>query len=105
MPQQGPVVVGADGMLNVVPPENDYDVQTINLGTARSAPGTALGISGTSLSVVALTGSAEIKFNSTSKPAIPLLGGEVWVLDFTEVYLINTAQPGTQLVLWVGKRV
>jgi hypothetical protein len=87
----------------VIPPETDYDVVTVDLSTARSDPGTALGITGTSLAVIGITGSAQIKFNSTAKPALSLIGGETWVMNFTEVYLINQAQPGCSLLLWVGK--
>lgn len=100
----GPVFVRNDGRLSVVPPEDDYTVQTISLATARAAPGTALGLSGTSLTVAQLTGAAQIRLNSTAKPAISLRGGETYTGDFAEVYLTNSAQPMGVIVLWIGRR-
>lgn len=101
---QGPVVVRSDGRLAVIPPEDTYDVLTISLATARNAPGVALGVSGTSWSVVSLTGSAKIKMNSTGNAEISLRGSESYVGDFSEIYLINDAQPMGQLVLFVGRK-
>lgn len=81
--------------------ENDYDYVEIDLGTARVDA--ALGLSGTSLVVKDLTGTASIRFNSVAKPLVPLAKGEVYRIKFTEIYLTNTAQAGQSLKLFIGK--
>jgi hypothetical protein len=88
---------------NLAVQENDYTYVEIDLGTARTD--VALGLSGTSLTVKDLTTGASVsaKFNSTTKPAVPLAKGEVYQLKFTEVYLTNTAQAGYTLKLFIGK--
>ncbi|MEW5891292.1 MAG: hypothetical protein AB1768_20180 [Pseudomonadota bacterium] len=81
--------------------ENDYDYREYDLGTARdNAP---LGLAGTSLTVKDLTGTASVRFNSNTKPLVPLAKGEVYQVAFTEVYLTNTAQAGQSLKLFIGK--
>lgn len=100
----GPVYIRNDGRFSVIPPEDSYTVLTVSLATARTSPGTALGASGTSLVVASLTGTAQIRLNSTSSPAIILRGGETYIGDFTEVYLTNAAQPIGSVVLWIGKK-
>ena len=86
---------------SLVQGENDYDYQEIDLGTARAD--VALTLSGTSLTVKDLTGTASIKFGSTAKPALPLANGEVYEIRFDEVYLTNAAQAGQELKLFIGR--
>ncbi len=85
----------------LLPQENDYDYVEIDLGTARTDA--ALGLSGTSLTVKDLTGTASVRFNSTTKPLVPLAKGEVYQVRFAEVYLTNAAQDGQSLKLFVGR--
>lgn len=87
--------------------EDDYDVQSYDLSTVRSD--VALGLEGTSLTVFSLDGTCSIKFNSTSKPAIPLqkLTWPTMVLfdiEFSNIFLTNTSQSGKTLTIAIGKR-
>lgn len=87
--------------------EDDYDFGSYDLGDARTD--TALNVSGYSLTVFSLDGSCSIKFNLTSKPAIPLeaLTWPVMVvfeLQFTNIYLTNTSQSGKAIRFYAGKK-
>ena len=81
--------------------ENDYDYVEIDLSNARN--NIALGLSGTSLTVIDLTGTASVRFNANTKPLVPLAKGEVYEIRFAEVYLTNAVQAGQTLKLFIGK--
>lgn len=86
--------------------EDDTDFKSYDLGAAHT--NAALGISGTSLTIWKLDGTCEIKFDSTSKPAIPLYA-IIWPVMvvfervFTNVYLTNSAQAGKTLLVYIGE--
>lgn len=87
--------------------EDDYDFQSYDLGDARSD--TNLSLSGYSLTIFSLDGSCSIKFNSSTKPAIPLEkltwpSMVVFELQFTAVFLTNTSQSGKTLKLYIGEK-
>lgn len=87
--------------------DDDYDFKSYDLGDARSD--TDLSLSGYPLTVFSLDGSCSIKFNSTSKPAIPLLALTypsmiMFDIQFTSVFLTNTVQAGKTLKLYIGKK-
>lgn len=104
----GPVVM-VEGQLSVIPPETNYDLVKVDLGVERPSPGVELlsggaSVSGSSVAVVWITGLAQLKIGDVSKPAIPLYGGESIVLEFGKLFLVNKAQSGRELVLFVGKK-
>jgi len=82
--------------------ENDYIFREYDLGIARTD--VALGIAGSSLTIKKLTGEASIKFNDTAKDSIPLAEKEIYDIEFTEIFLTNTAQAGLILQIYVGRR-
>ncbi|RLJ08596.1 MAG: hypothetical protein DRP12_00075 [Candidatus Aenigmatarchaeota archaeon] len=83
-----------------------YDFVTLRLDTERTNK--SLKISGKSLTVFRLTGSASIRFNSTTSPAIPLSpltwpSMIVFEMDFEDVLVTNSAQPGKVMQLFIER--
>lgn len=83
--------------------ENDYTYQLIDLGVVRA--NVAMGLAGTSLTIKRLTGNASIRLNDAGNDLVPLVEGEIYELQFTEIFLTNAAQPGEELEIFVGRRV
>jgi len=84
---------------------NDYDVVDVDLGTARD--NVAMGWSGIQLQIIRKGGTFSLRFNSTAKPEIrdtDLADGDLIDMEFTEVYLTNSAQAGVTLRAIVFKR-
>ena len=102
----GEVVKISGDVIKTIAAEDDYDFQSYDLGDARS--GTALDLTGSSLTIWELDGTCEIKFNSTSKPAIPIAAIPwpamiTFERKFTNVYLTNTSQASKTLKTYMGK--
>lgn len=87
--------------------EDDYVFETYDLGDARTD--TPLSLSGTSLTLWKLTGTCKLRFGSATNPQITIAAIKWPVMitfdfTFTEIYLSNTAQGGTELQLFIGKK-
>ena len=87
--------------------EDDYEFETYDLGTLRTD--TALSLSGTSLTIWKLTGTCKLRFGSVTNPQITIAAIKwpvmiAFDLTFTEVYLSNTVQSGTELQLFIGEK-
>ena len=84
-----------------------YKVITLDLtsgGTNVALGLGAAGLKGRAMTVMALTGTVEIKFNGTSAffDSVPLSSGmAITGYQFTEIYATFAAQPGKTLVVWV----
>lgn len=102
-------IVEVANVLETISAEDDYDFKSYDLNTARTSPGSTLGIAGDSLTVFALSGSCHIRFDGTAKPAISLEvltwpSMVVFERAYTNVYLQNSSQAGSFLKLYAGKR-
>lgn len=82
--------------------EDDYDIVEIDLELSRANK--PLNLSGSSMTIKDLTGTASIRFNSLDKKPVFLVKGEVYDMEFTNLYLSNAAQLGKALTLFIGKR-
>jgi len=89
--------------------ENDYSIVTLDLTVERTD--VALGVSGTSLTIIRKGGAPwSFKFNSATKDAILsdwINDGTTFEIEFTDIYVTNSAAAaGTPpVVLFIGRRV
>lgn len=94
--------------------ENSYDFVSVDLGTARDPAAEILSggasIAGKSLTVFTLDGSCSLIFNASANPEISLTALTypsmlTFNIEYTKIFVKNTAQTGKTLKLFVGKKV
>ena len=99
------------GELRVSECDNAYKIVTVDLTAAQAAPGAEIlkdgeSVWGRNWTVLSITGSMQLKMNSTGDDAFDLKAGMSWdKMAFDKLYGINIAQPGLSVVLAIGRRV
>ena len=82
---------------------NFYQVTDIDLSIARTIDSPAFEISGDTLAVASINGTAQIVFNDWANARLSLNNTRNFTTPFFKFWIINTAQAGKSLTLNIGK--